>query len=309
MNKSFYVEVEHQGMRIDSFLAKYCLTDLSRSQIKPLIVNGNILVNNLIVSPHYRIHESDAIAYDGQSVEVPDDVLPQKIPLDIVYEDDDLLIINKQPGLVVHPAAGNRENTLVNALKYYFDENLSTFGGAERAGIVHRLDKETSGLIIVAKNDFTHKKIANQFKSRTVSKSYLAIVKGIVQHDQGKCDQPIGKGRIFKKRMIVQHSEGKAALSEYTVVERYAYATLLEVKIHTGRTHQIRVHMKYMGHPVLGDCVYGVSSPLIDRQCLHAHKLEFNHPKSKKRMSFVAQLPSDMKQVIKQLQTQQEREK
>jgi 23S rRNA pseudouridine1911/1915/1917 synthase len=301
MSQIFYVEETHKGMRIDMFLARHCLTDYSRSQLQKIIKNSNILVNDKPVTPHYILKESDVVTYDGSPVVVCDAIVPQKIPIDVIYEDADVLIINKQAGLVVHPAAGNKENTLVNALKYYLKDNLSTYGGDSRAGIVHRLDKETSGLMIIAKNDFAHKEISNQFKERTILKSYLVIVKGTVQHDQGKCDQPIGKGRIFRKRMIVEHSDGKNALSEFTVIERFHEATLLSVRIHTGRTHQIRVHMKYLGYPVLGDLVYGVSSPLIDRQCLHAHKLNFHHPRDNRQLSFEAPMPDDMTRVLNSL--------
>jgi 23S rRNA pseudouridine1911/1915/1917 synthase len=295
---NFIVSETHADLRLDVYAATVCLPDESRSKIKKYIKSGVIKVNAHKVPPSYSVKEHDSIDF-SPALYVQDDTLhPEKIPLDIIYDDADILIVNKQPGLVVHPAAGNKTHTMVNALKYYFGENLSEYGGADRAGIVHRLDKETSGLMIVAKNDAAHKNLAQQFKDRIVKKEYTVLVKGVVQHDQGKCDQPIGKAKVFRKKMVVEHGTGKNAFSEYSVLKRFPNATLLQVKIHTGRTHQIRVHMAYLGHPVMGDLVYGVSSSLIPRQCLHASKLELRHPKTHRLMVFEAPLPDDIRSAI-----------
>jgi len=304
--KEFIVLEEHNGMRIDLYLAKHCLPDMSRSRIQKYIKDRVVRINDGPVNQNYHIKAHDHITFVSSRNQDEDQITPENIPLDIIYEDDDILIINKQPGLVVHPAAGNKSHTLVNALKYYLKDKLSTFGGEQRSGVVHRLDKETSGLMIIAKNDTAHSRIAKQFKDRKVKKSYIVIVKGVVQHDQGKCDQPIGKAKLFRKKMIVEYGTGKAAFSEYFVRERFKNATLLEVKIHTGRTHQIRVHMAYIGHPVLGDLVYGVRTPLIARQCLHASKLIIEHPTTKKSILFEAPLPDDIQKVIRALKEQNE---
>lgn len=296
--KSFRVSDEHADLRLDVYVTTMCLPNESRTKIKKFIKSGVITVNKQIVLPSYSVKANDTIDCVPSLYVQTDDIIPENIPLDVLYDDEDLLIINKQPGLVVHPAAGNKTHTLVNALKHYFGQNLSKYGGEDRSGIVHRLDKETSGLMIVAKNDAAHKDLAKQFKQRIVKKSYIVLVKGVVQHDQGKCDQPIGKAKVFRKKMIVEHGAGKNAFSEYSVVRRFRNATLLQVKIHTGRTHQIRVHMAYLGHPVIGDLVYGVSSPLISRQFLHASKLEFRHPRTQKSMVFEAPLPDDIESAL-----------
>lgn len=295
---TFKVSDEHADLRLDLYVSTVCLPNESRTKIKKFIKSGVITVNKQAALPSYTVKTHDSIECNPSLYVHTDDIVPEKIPLDVLYDDDDFLIINKQPGLVVHPAAGNTTHTLVNALKYYFGHNLSKYGGEDRSGIVHRLDKETSGLMIVAKNDAAHKDLAKQFKERIVKKSYIVLVKGIVQHDQGKCDQPIGKAKVFRKKMIVEHGSGKNAFSEYNVLKRFHNATLLQVKIHTGRTHQIRVHMAYLGHPVIGDLVYGVSSPLISRQCLHASQLEVRHPRTHKAMTFEAPLPDDIKSAL-----------
>lgn len=292
-----YTVDEHvDAVRIDAFLASQRDIELSRSKIKKLILAGTVRVNNETVPAHYRIKSGDVITVQYEEVSEPD-VVAEDIPLDILYEDDDLIVLNKPAGLVVHPGAGNATHTLVNALKYHAD-SVSTRGGIVRAGIVHRLDKDTSGLMVIAKNDWTHERLSRQFKDRSVHKVYTVLVKGVVQHDAGKCDVAIGRGRVFRTKQIVRPVDGKEAFTEFRVLQRFQKASLLEVKIHTGRTHQIRVHMAHLGFPVFGDRVYGYASPLINRQCLHASFLEFYHPRAKKRMQFSAPLPDDMQQII-----------
>ncbi len=299
-DRRFVIKNNQSGKRIDIFLSSKYKGEMSRTKIKNLIIKGKVLVNGKTTIPHYILKEKDKLFVRdiNQNVKVS---LAQNIPLDIIYEDNDIIVINKQPGLVVHPGAGNMDNTLVNALHFHTKGHLSKYGGDIRAGIVHRLDKDTSGLIVAAKNDKAHAALSEQFKNHSVNKIYTVIVKGIIQHDEGKCDQPIGRGRVFRKKMVVLAPEGKEALSEYTVIKRFTNATLVKVKIHTGRTHQIRVHMAYMGYPVIGDRQYGVRSALISRQCIHAGYLDIIHPKSGKRILFEAPLPDDMECVLEKL--------
>ena len=303
---SFKVDEDNTGKRLDVFLAENC-KDVSRSQIKNHIKADKVFVNEILQKPNYIVQYDDVIIFKYEKI-VAQDIKPEEIPLNILYEDNDILVINKQPGLVVHPGAGNPDHTLVNAVKFHTQNNLSTCGGDFRAGIVHRLDKDTSGIIIIAKNDWTHERLALQFENRAVVKVYSVIVRGVVQHDEGMCDAPIGKGKVMRKKMMVLFDEeAKHALSEFKVIERFNNATLLDVRIFTGRTHQIRVHMAHLGHPVLGDTLYG-KDPFflkIKRQCIHAAYLELTHPRTNEKVVFKAPLPDDMVSVLDKLRINQ----
>ncbi|MBU1864364.1 MAG: RluA family pseudouridine synthase [Candidatus Omnitrophica bacterium] len=300
-NNNFTILDDDSGKRIDVYLTSCYRGELSRSKIQTLIKKGSVTVSGKGISSHYILKKNDRITVvpDRQNTDILDDA--ENIPLDILYEDEEMIAINKQAGLVVHPGAGNKQHTLVNALKYHTKNNLSHYGGVSRAGIIHRLDKDTSGVMVVAKNDWIHARLSAQFKSRSISKKYSVIVKGNVQHDHGICDQQLGRGRIFRKKMVVRDGDGKEALTEYAVIERFQKATFLDVNIRTGRTHQIRVHMAYIDHAVLGDRLYGNASPLISRQAIHARSLTVYHPRLKRTMTFEAPMPHDMKYVLQVL--------
>ncbi|MBI4431816.1 MAG: RluA family pseudouridine synthase [Candidatus Omnitrophica bacterium] len=293
------VEENEKSERVDSYLAKKLSGEFTRTMIKKWIQEGRVLVNTQSVKPHFHISPGDTI----QVKPVPPPVdfsKAEDIPIQIIYEDDDLLIINKSAGMVVHPGVGNKEGTLVNALLFHV-KKLSTISGPMRPGIVHRLDKNTSGLMVVAKNDWTHERLAKQFKSRTATRIYNCFVKGIVQHDEGCFDEPIGRSATDARKMRVDPASGKPAVTTFFVRKRFVKSTCLDVKLYTGRTHQIRVHMAYHGHPVLGDKEYGVKSTYIKRQALHAGSLELVHPRTGKGLSFHAPLPDDMQFLLDRL--------
>lgn len=293
------VEEMFESQRIDRYLAGKMKDVFSRSQLKKIIDEGGVTVHGKKVSAHYAVKFNDVI--EVQWEEKSDDLTPaQDIPLTIIHEDKDLLVINKPAGLVVHPANGNPDGTLVNALLYHI-KKLSTVGGVIRPGIVHRLDKDTSGVMLVAKNDKTHAFLAEQFQDRSIERIYKVIVSGIVQHDEGYCEEPVGHAFLNKKKVIVKHAGGKDALTYFKVEERFKDATLLELSLHTGRTHQIRVHMGYLGHPVLGDAIYGTKSPWISRQCVHAYSLGLIHPRTGKKVNFQCPLPADIEKVLEHL--------
>ncbi len=292
--------------RIDKYLAGN--TPLSREYIKKLIGDERIKVNNMLVKSSYAVKEGDKIVINVPS---PRDLKlePMETRLDIVYEDKDLLVINKRAGMVVHAGVGgvHEKDSLVNAVLYHCKGELSGIGGVKRPGIVHRLDKDTSGLIIVAKNDKAHESLSGQFKERTVGKTYIALVAGIVKHARGKIIAPIGRDLSDRKKMaLTREDSGKEAISRYEVVRQYDDLALVKVRIHSGRTHQIRVHMSSIGHPVAGDGVYGnlkVNSALerqcgLKRQFLHAAELEFTHPVSGKRINLTSNLPEDLAAVL-----------
>lgn len=245
-------EKDDVDKRIDSFLASEL--DYTRSYLKKLILNGLVKVNGSSIKPNYKLKEGDSV-----DVNIPEaekiDLMPENIPLDIIYEDDDIIVINKPQGMVVHPAPGNYSGTLVNALLYHC-KNLSGINGELRPGIVHRLDKDTSGVMVVAKNDKAHLDLSNQIKERTILKKYIAIVEGVIKDDEGSIEAPIGRDHVERKKMAVTE-DGRYALTLYKVLERYKNNSLIEATIKTGRTHQIRVHMSYIGHPIVGDEVYG----------------------------------------------------
>lgn len=291
--------VEAGGERLDRFLADR-LTGLSRAQVQQLIKSGAATVNGRPSKPAYRVEPGDRI-----EVELPEErempVLPEPIPLDIVYEDEYLLAVNKPAGMVVHPAAGHSSGTLVNALLAYCPQ-VADVGGLERAGIVHRLDKDTSGLILVAKDPETHRALQRQFKRRLVRKTYLALVEGRVQPREGIIEAPVGRDRRARKRMAVVRT-GRPAVTQYRVVEYFRRHTLLEVRPHTGRTHQVRVHLAWLGYPLAGDRVYGLrrQSLLSDRHFLHARELCFAHPVGGQELILTAPLPPELEAVLDRL--------
>lgn len=276
--------------RLDKYLAEN--TTLSRSQITKMIKNGSILVNNQKVKPGFTIKENDKIKIEKIKEETLE---PEKMDLDIVYEDDDVIVVNKPNGLVVHPGAGNPNHTLVNGLMYH--TKLSNVDES-RPGIVHRIDAYTTGLLMVAKNNKAHQILAEELKNKTVHRIYYALVWGVIPNDTGEIDAPIGRSTKDRKKMCVT-ANGKKAITHFKVLKRFKKATLIELKLDTGRTHQIRVHMDYINHPVVNDPVYG-NKPLIDNsgQCLHAKELGFIHPTTKKYMEFNSQLPDKFLKIM-----------
>ena len=290
------------GERLDAFLAR-CAEDLSRSAAQKLIVDGLVTRNGKPGKKNDKLNVGDAVSY-----EIPEpkavDIAPKEIPLDIVYEDDDLLVINKPKGLVVHPAAGHQDDTLVNGLLYALGDDLSGINGELRPGIVHRIDKDTSGLLAVAKNDLAHTMLASQLKDHSMARTYEAIVCGVLKEDSGTVDAPIGRHPSDRKKMCVTQRNSKPAVTHWEVVRRYRGYTHIRCKLETGRTHQIRVHMAYIGHPILGDTVYGHKKPELGQssQCLHAGVLCFAHPKDGHPVMVFAELPQYFKDVLNKLE-------
>lgn len=279
------------GIRLDKFIS---LADigLSRSAAVNLIENSGVTVNEKQVDKKHKLSDGDVVLLQIPDP-VPYEAKAENIPLDIVYEDDYLLVVNKPKGMVVHPAAGNYDGTLVNALLYHCGESLSGINGVLRPGIVHRIDKDTSGLLIVAKNDFAHAHLAKQIKDHSFTREYEAVVYGNLKDDEGMVDAPIGRNPNDRKKMCVTSKNSKNAVTHYLVIRRYKGYTHIKCRLETGRTHQIRVHMAYLGHPVAGDCVYGVKNEKVPfvGQCLHARKIGFIHPKSEEYLEFTSQLP------------------
>lgn len=296
------IVVNSDNVRLDAYIAQQ-KPDISRTMIQKLIEEGNILVNGTKKKLSYKVKIGDNISLN---VPIPKeiDLKPEKIPLEIVYEDNDIIVVNKPKGLVVHPANGNPDGTLVNAVMEICKDSLSGIGGEIRPGIVHRLDKDTSGLLIVAKNDKAHIKMSEQIKNREVKKIYIALVKGNVNEDEATINMPIGRSQKDRKKMAVR-KEGKEAITHFKVLKRYGGKyTLLEIKIDTGRTHQIRVHMAEIGHPVVGDMVYsnGKNEFGIEGQMLHAKSLDFKHPITGKQMHLEAELPDYFKVILEELE-------
>lgn len=290
------VNEEDKGLRIDSFLANS--SDLSRSQIQKLIEEGRVLVNNETTVSRYKVNPGDFITAEYLE-QTPTDIKPKDIALDIVYEDEDLIVINKPKGLVVHPAAGNYDNTLVNALLYHCKE-LSDINGYYRPGIVHRIDKDTSGLLVCAKNNAAHAALSAQLQDKTCFRKYYAIVNGIIDNNEGIINAPIGRSSKDRQKMEVTDKNSKEAITEFKVLQRLSSTCLVECELKTGRTHQIRVHMAFIKHPVLNDSKY--SKKTIDEtgQYLHAYYLSFIHPKTNERMEFVTDMPEYMKNYIRE---------
>jgi 23S rRNA pseudouridine1911/1915/1917 synthase len=291
------VSTNEARLRLDQFLAKQ-LPEFSRSRLQQLIRDGFVRLNNSTSRPRQIIRVGDKIELTEPPLEKIE-TLPERIPLEILFEDNDLIVINKPAGLVVHPGAGHREHTLVNALLNHCS-TLSGIGGKERPGIVHRIDKETSGCLVIAKNDAAHRGLSRQFADRTVEKTYLAIVYGKLSKTAGVIEEKIGRHPIDRQRMSATSVRGRAARTEYRVVRSSERASLVECRLHSGRTHQIRVHLHHLGHPVLGDKVYGTRlAKDFPRQMLHAWKLGFRHPRTEEWKSFEAPLPDDFAAAIK----------
>lgn len=286
---------EKDLIRIDKFLIGKL--DLSRSKVQEMIKQGLVLVNGKITKNSYVLRLNDTIEIVGKLKEETD-ALPEKMDLDIVYEDDDLMVINKSSGVVVHPSSGHFSGTLVNGLLAYTN-SLSTTNGDIRPGIVHRIDKDTSGLIVVAKNNKAHEKLAMQLKDKTLSRIYIALVHGKINHDTGTIDAPIGRDFNDRKKMCVTDENGKEAITHFRVLERFNNATLIECKLETGRTHQIRVHMNYINHPIVNDPVYGYKRKTTDfGQMLHAKEIGFIHPSTGKSMSFKCEPPKEFNDIV-----------
>ncbi|SET63018.1 23S rRNA pseudouridine1911/1915/1917 synthase [Paenibacillus sp. NFR01] len=288
---------EYAKERIDKYITESWEEDVSRSQVQQWIAGGHVQVNGRPVKANYKLSEGDVI-----SVIVPEpeatELVAEDISLEVAYEDSDVIVINKPRGMVVHPAAGHPSGTLVNALMFHC-KDLSGINGEIRPGIVHRIDKDTSGLIMAAKNDHSHASLAAQLKAHTVTRRYLAIVHGNVSHDQGTVDAPIGRDPHDRKLYTVTEKNSKRSVTHFTVLERFGDTTLLELKLETGRTHQIRVHMKFIGHPLVGDPVYGRSKGItMNGQALHAAVLGFVHPSTGEYLEFSAPLPQDMEDVL-----------
>ena len=294
------VEEKDKGKRLDAFLNEF-FEDATRSYIQKLIDNENVAIDNKSKTKSgNKLKGKERII-----VKIPEDevleVLPENIPIDIVYEDKDMVIINKDPGVIVHPAQGYYTGTLVNAVLYHI-KDLSTINGVIRPGIVHRLDKDTSGLIVIAKNDITHVKLTDMFKEKTIEKRYVCICKGNFKNTGGRIETLIGRDSKDRKKMAVVTENGKIAITNYEVIDSVQGFCLVDVGIETGRTHQIRVHMKSLNHPILGDEVYGSSSDLIKRQMLHSYYLKFNHPITGEEMVVLGELKEDVKDVAKRLE-------
>ena len=298
---SFLVPQEQSGERIDNVISTN-VEDISRSQAQKLLQNGDVTVDGQVVSKNYK-------AKAGSLVEVvlPEpticEAVPQNIPLDILYEDDDLLVVNKPKGMVVHPAPGNPDGTLVNALMFHCENSLSGINGIMRPGIVHRIDKDTSGLLIVAKTDKSHRHLAEQIKEHSFTREYRAVVHGNLKNDEGLIDAPIGRNPKDRKKMAVTDKNSRNAVTHYEVLERFPGYTYVKLRLETGRTHQIRVHMAYKGHPVAGDLVYGPKNTPkeLNGQCLHAGLIGFIHPSTGEYIELEAPLPEYFEKFLQKL--------
>ncbi len=298
--KEYIVSQEEKGKRLDTYISSVD-TDITRTSAQRLIEDGNILVNGKNAKVSYKIQENDKIL-----VEIPEpkqiELKAQNIPIEIIYEDSDIIVVNKPKGMVVHPANGNPDGTLVNAIMAICKDSLSGIGGEIRPGIVHRIDKDTSGLLIVAKNDNAHVKMSEQIKNHEVKKTYIALVRGVFKENEATIDMPIGRSTSDRKKMAV-NKNGKNAITHIKVLKRFDKYTLLKVNIETGRTHQIRVHLSHIGYPIVGDYTYSNGKNEFDviGQCLHAQKLEFKHPITQKDMCLEAELPQYFKDILDKL--------
>lgn len=298
---SFTIDSGRQGVRLDKWLTLQEDIQVTRSMLQKLIADGMVTVNGVVKPKNYSLRLNDEIVITIPEPK-PLDVKAQNLPIEIVYEDDDLLVVNKPKGMVVHPAAGNPDGTLVNALLYHCDGKLSGINGVIRPGIVHRIDKDTSGLLIVAKTDLAHLGLAEQIKEHSFTREYEAIICGTLKNDCGTVEAPIGRHPVDRKKMCVTDKNSKHAVTHYEVLDTYQNRyTHLKLKLETGRTHQIRVHMAYIGHPVLGDSVYGKPFPGIDGQCLHAKKIGFVHPRTQEYLEFDSNLPEYFVNIIKKI--------
>lgn len=304
--KDITVQLPESGQRLDTFISKK--TGITRSQIKKLIEKNNVLVNGKIKSQNYKIKAGELISINFPEEET-EELIPEPIPLEILYEDDYLVVVNKPSSMVVYPSAGHSHGTLMNAL-YYHCKKLATVGGPLRPGVVHRLDKDTSGVMVIALKDEAYYNLIEQFREKTINKRYIALVYRSLAKDEGEISLRIGRSLSDRKKMSTRVKDGKEAITLWKVLERFAMATLIEVRLRTGRMHQIRVHFASMGHPVLGDKTYGEKTVLdigkgvrilFPRQMLHAEKLGLIHPATGKYVEFVAPLPEDISEKIKEL--------
>ena len=299
--ETFEVEYEYEGERLDKYVS-ILFPEQSRSFFQKLIKDGNVSVNDKIQKANYRLKTEDLV-----TVEIPDavetQILPEDIPLDILYEDDDLLVVNKPKGMVVHPSAGHYSGTLVNAIMYHCKDSLSGINGEIRPGIVHRIDMDTTGSLIVCKTDMAHKVIAAQLKEHSIHRCYRAIVHGVIKEDSGVIDAPIGRNPTDRKKMAINEQNGKRAVTHFKVLKRFRQFTYIECELETGRTHQIRVHMASLQHPLLGDSVYGpAKSPYkLQGQTLHAMTIGFIHPSTGGYMEFSAPLPAYFEELLHKL--------
>lgn len=302
---SWVVEKESDNIRIDRFISEH-MDDISRSYIQKLIKDGLVTVNLKPVKANYKVKEGERV-----EISLPEpvslDVEPQNIPLDILYEDNDVLLVNKPKDMVVHPSAGHMDGTLVNALLYHCKDSLSSINGVMRPGIVHRIDKDTTGVLIICKNDKAHNCIADQLKVHSITRRYHAIVWNNLREDQGVINAPIGRHPVDRKKMAINHKNGKEAVTHYKVLERFGKYTYVECELETGRTHQIRVHMASIGHPLLGDAVYGPAKQPFKTQgqVLHAKVFGFIHPTSGEYMEFETQLPEYFEEILEKLRNGQ----
>lgn len=298
--KNIIIEEKFCDLRLDKFVLDYLGEDYTRSFVQKLIQEGTILVNDKIVKSGYKLKLNDVVSvldFELKSL----DIEKENIPIDIVYEDEDLIVVNKPQGLIVHPASNVNSGTLVNALLYHC-KNLSGINGVERPGIVHRIDKDTSGLLVVAKNDLSHKFLSDQFKVHSIRREYVALVHGVMKKSNGRVSNNLGRHPKDRIKMAIV-PEGKNAITDYTVLRRYNKCSLVLCKLHTGRTHQIRVHMSYLGFPIVGDPVYGLKKDNVynNGQLLHARVIGFIHPRNKKYMEFKVSLPDYFKNIISNL--------
>ena len=290
------------GIRIDKFLAEE-LPELSRSYVQKLIKEEQITVNGKIVKANYKLSPEDLVVVFQPELKEPD-ILAENIPLDILYEDSDILIVNKPKGMVVHPSAGHYTGTLVNALMYYCKDDLSGINGVMRPGIVHRIDMDTTGSLLVCKNDYAHQNIAEQLKTHDIKRVYHAVVHGVLKEDEGTIDAPIGRHPVERKKMCINHKNGKEAVTHYKVMKRFRNYTYIQCQLETGRTHQIRVHMASIKHPLLGDMVYGPAKcPFkLQGQTLHAKTIGILHPRTNEYLEIDAPLPEYFSELLKKLE-------
>ncbi|MBR2329038.1 MAG: RluA family pseudouridine synthase [Clostridia bacterium] len=302
MNLLIKATLEDAGARLDSFLAR-SIENTSRSAAQQLIDDGRVTLRGKAVKSSYKVAEDDEFSVELPEVVEDAGLEAQDIPLDVIYEDSDLIVVNKPKGLVVHPAPGHANGTLVNALMYHCGDSLSGVGGELRPGIVHRIDMETSGLLIAAKNDFAHRHLSDQLKDRSLSRVYETIVRGNIKDESGTIDAPIGRHPTDRKRMAVTQRNSRNAVTHYEVIARYDGYTHLRCRLETGRTHQIRVHLAHIGHPVLGDMVYGMKKPELglDSQCLHARRIKFIHPRTEEHVELESDLPEYFTAVLEKL--------
>ncbi len=299
--KEFLYECEESSVRIDAWLAQK-LEGYSRSYIQKLCIDGNVSVNGVKVKSNHKLKSGDMVAGVIPEAEVLQ-VTAEEIPLDIVFEDEHIIVINKPKGMVVHPAAGNYTGTLVNALMKHCGDSLSDINGVIRPGIVHRIDKDTSGLLVVAKNNHAHEFLSRKLKTHDVKREYIAIIEGIIYENSGKIDAPIGRHPVERKKMSVNTKTGRNAVTHFKVLERFPSATYVELRLETGRTHQIRVHMSYINHPIVGDEVYGRRRQkyATKGQVLHAKRLSFEHPASGEQLEFETPVPEYFVKLIEEL--------